>query len=250
MTKTYLGYGYTNNRGVAKLEYTPNNEKLTTTGYKNTHTNNTQITAQITHKNKTYTSNTKQYNGITLPTDDPNDYIFYDDQTTNKTNQYQCKYNSPLQYVQNEYIKVGGEDATQYVTPITIQNNDHWIFEAETLNAEDITSLGISLMNVGSVTIRLTWTYEDSKLRLSSNIRCSSSKLNESPANILSTNKWYKFKWEINNGQLISSCYNDNTLIYSTTITLPDLYNTSLYFGVYGANNTKFRNIKIKKVED
>ena len=76
MTKTYLGYGYTNNRGVAKLEYTPNNEKLTTTGYKNTHTNNTNITAQITHKNKTYNSNTKHYYGITAPT-----ILYYNDGT-------------------------------------------------------------------------------------------------------------------------------------------------------------------------
>lgn len=28
MTKTYLGYGYTNNREVARLQYNPNDEPL------------------------------------------------------------------------------------------------------------------------------------------------------------------------------------------------------------------------------
>ena len=34
MTKTYLGYGYTNSRGVARLQYNPNNELLEKSGYK------------------------------------------------------------------------------------------------------------------------------------------------------------------------------------------------------------------------
>lgn len=34
MTKTYLGYGYTNNRGVAKLQYNPQIQELETNEYK------------------------------------------------------------------------------------------------------------------------------------------------------------------------------------------------------------------------
>lgn len=141
MTKNYLGYGYTNNRGVAKLEYTPNNEKLTTTGYKNTHTNNTQITAQITHKNKTYNSNTKQYNGITLPT------ILYSNDGTKTDLQLPdggtCTTNG-------EYLTLGDCYRKRFMLPVTLNGDWEFSFDLKTQTAFNLVVGNVEVVDSNS----------------------------------------------------------------------------------------------------
>ena len=77
MTKTYLGYGYTNSRGVARLQYNPNDELLEKSGYKNNNNYDTQVSASFTHQSKEYESNKKYYEGTPIPSS----CLYYNDGT-------------------------------------------------------------------------------------------------------------------------------------------------------------------------
>ena len=242
MTKTYLGYGYTNNRGVAKLEYTPNNEKLTTTGYKNTHTNNTQITAQITHKNKTYTSNTKQYTGQTTQ------ILFQDDQTTNKTNQYNIRTTGTITYHQNEYLQISDSSiATGRVATINnlINTSDNIIFEADIYA---VTSIG----SWAGVTIQKD-NGDGLYFLLSSEIRKLINHSNRFVTYLSGTyypNQWYHFELELKKGDFILSIYSEDTLIGTCTYQIPSEFESiqgHIGFSLPSENDLRVRNVKLQQ---
>lgn len=244
MTK-YLGYGYTNNRGVARLQYAPNGEELTHSGYKNNNEYDTDVTAKFTNKTKEYTSNKKHY---------PADlgYIFYDNQTTDKRNEYFDGY--PLQYVQNGYLYFSRSNPNLvYNTPITLLPNEHWIFEVEVMQSSNPTGMGIAFSDKASYG---RWEYKWSlnvSGKLVLKLTVGSVIFDESPSGLIHYNVWYRFKWEFNNGELICSCYDGEDLVYSVTSTPPSsVFNAPIYVCCSSATaeGTKFRNIKIRKLEE
>lgn len=237
MTKTYLGYGYTNNRGVAKLKYNPQGQELTTTGYKNTHNHNTQITAQFTKQNKTYTSNTKQYEGITEPTTEPIDY--YDNQSTDKRAEYITVPNSSIGYVQNGYLSVDSA-SLRYNTPLIIQNNDHWLFGVEFL----ITTATNFCIGLYSDTEFVQLHQYRDYLKVESDL----GNIYTFPyTNHITPSIWNVMTLNIADGNI--SIYNNQGNI-SASISYPShLIDTPLYFGIASENTNQIKNIKIKKVE-
>lgn len=139
MTKTYLGYGYTNNRGVARLQYAPNGEELTHSGYKNNNDYDTDVIAKFTNKTKEYESNKKHY-----PTTTPHiEYIFCDDQSTDKRDYYEFRGlsspNSTMDWysVSRVYaVYVDSSDPLeqgllQCKEGVQINDTDEWIVELE-----------------------------------------------------------------------------------------------------------------------
>lgn len=242
MTKNYLGYGYTNSRGVARLQYNPNDEQLTQSGYKNTHTNNTQITAQITHKNKTYTSNTKQYNGIT------EQIIFQDNQTTNKTNSYNIRATGTITYHQNEYLQISDSSiATRRNATINnpINTSDNIIFEADIYA---VTSIGwwagLVILKDNKDTLCFTLGTDIRELINDSN------KFVDYLNGTYSPNQWYHMKLELNNGNFILSIYSEDTLIETCTHQIPSEFESIqgyIGFNLPSENDLRVRNVKLQQ---
>ncbi|MEE1227202.1 MAG: hypothetical protein UHM08_08895 [Bacteroidales bacterium] len=252
MTKNYLGYGYTNSRGVARLQYNPNDELLEKSGYENTNNYDTQVSASFSHQSKEYESNKKYYEKQT-PSEE---IIVFDDQSTDKRSMYiTSPPNVVLEYVPNEYIQVPRDDIIDtYVNdPIYVEEGKKFKIEYELYSGSAVymnmftttqwsatESEGIAIYFSGTAfdfsycTKGENW-HELVDGYLSSQIR----------------EKWVKYQYEIIGNYLTCDVSIGGDSIGLIQSSIPNFTKKSYFVGVTAYDNIlRIRNFKISKMEE